>query len=77
MSSEVSPAQSWVSVTASDTTELAPTKSLFIGGAGNIAVQGSDGNSEIFAVTAGYILPVRAVKVLSTGTTATSIIAFY
>lgn len=80
-----------VAVTASDTTHLFTTRGLYVGGAGNVAVVMADadlsttaGASEAQAVdvifvgvTAGSVLPIQVVRVLSTGTTATSIVALY
>jgi hypothetical protein len=53
-----------------------PTKALYIGGGGNIAVLLADDTASVIfsAVPAGTILPVRVTKVLSTGTTATLIL---
>ena len=64
-------------ITASDTTVLTPpTRGLYIGGAGNLSVKFSDDSlSGAVAVVAGAILPWRVKQVLSTGTTATQILA--
>jgi hypothetical protein len=51
-----------------------------VGGAGNVAVsfQNTPRASVAFvAVPAGTLLPVQAVRVYATGTTATSIVALY
>jgi hypothetical protein len=80
-----------VAVTASDTTDLPVTRAIYIGGTGNIAIVMPDHNLDLGAsaaaaqalavvfsnVSAGTILPVQAVRVLSTGTTATNIVALY
>lgn len=67
-----------VAVTKSDTTELAPTQALFVGGAGNVAVLTVGGETVTFTgVIAGSILPVRVTKVLAAGTTATNITAIW
>lgn len=61
-------------VTPSDTTEVGFT-SLYIGGAGNVAVKMQDGQSVTFSsVPAGTFLPVAVCRVLATGTTATGIV---
>lgn len=66
----------WVAVTPNDGADLAVIpKALYIGGAGNIVVNGADGNAATFAVTAGQILPIRARRVRATSTTATGIVA--
>lgn len=50
---------------------------LYVGGAGDVAVKGSDGVSATFAAApAGTILPMKIVQVLSTGTTATGLVGF-
>ncbi|MCU1758716.1 hypothetical protein NTD84_03145 [Pseudomonas sp. 14P_8.1_Bac3] len=75
-----SPASSAYAVTPSDTTVLSPLpRSLYIGAAGNVAVVPEDGATSVVfvAVSAGQILPIRAKKVMSAGTTATSIVAMY
>ncbi len=66
-------------VTSSDDNDLATTaRCLYIGGAGNVAVITAGGSTVTFvAVNAGSFLPVRAARVLATGTTATSIVALW
>ena len=64
-------------VTPSDSAQLSGVRGLFVGGAGNVEVVAEGGGQATFAAVAGQILPVRAVKVLSTGTTATGIVALY
>lgn len=67
-------------ITPSDSVALTKvTKGLYVGGAGNVAIK-TPGNSTAvtFAgVAAGSILPVRAAYVMSTDTTATSIVGLY
>ncbi len=73
-----SQARVWASVTPSDSATFSPLpKGIYVGGAGNIALTGEDGTSVTFAVVAGAFLPLCPSKVLSTGTTATGIIALY
>jgi hypothetical protein len=70
--------ESWAAITPSDSTPLTVVpKALYIGGAGNIALRGADGNDETFPVAAGQMLTLRPVMVLDTGTDATGIIAIY
>ena len=72
-----SPAIQAFAVTKSDTVLFArPTKALYVGGAGDVAVLLADDTASVIfsAVPAGTILPVRVTKVLSTGTTATLIL---
>lgn len=65
-------------VTPNDSTDIRPTRGLYVGGAGNIKVDMALGNVVTFTgVLAGSILPVQVVKVYSTDTTATNIVALY
>lgn len=68
-------------VTASDTAELpgGVCRALWIGGAGNVAVISENDTSAVTLVgcAAGQVVPVRARQVMSTNTTATSIVALY
>lgn len=70
---------SFESVTPSDTDNLTRlTRALYIGTAGNVAVESEEGDSVTFsAVLGGSILPIRVRRVNSTSTTATNIIALY
>lgn len=55
-----------------------PTRALWVGGAGNVALETVGGDSVTFSgVAAGTLLPVRARKVVVSGTTATSILGLY
>lgn len=62
-------------VTKSDTV-VQNYSSLWIGGAGNVAVipAGQDNAITILAVAAGTLLPIAVSKVMSTNTTATNIV---
>lgn len=73
------PAGSAFAVTKSDATVFSqPTRALWVGGAGDVAVRMLDQTTLTFAaVPAGQLLPIRVDKVLSTGTTATSIVGMY
>ena len=65
-------------VTKSDSTVLAKTRAIYVGGAGALAVtMAGGGDVTIAAVPAGTTLPISVTKVLSTGTAATSIVALY
>ena len=65
-------------ITPHDTNTLTyASRALYIGGAGNVTVV-MNGASVLFAgLGAGTILPIRTDKVMSTGTTATNIVALY
>ena len=70
------PGGTHVSVTASDSTTYDPPLSfLYVGGAGNVAITDKDGTTVTWVgLAAGSIIPMRCVKVMSTNTTATSIV---
>ncbi len=70
------PASHGFAVTPGDATDFArPTRALYVGGDGNLAVRLIDGQILTFvAVPAGSFLPLRVNRVLATGTTATNII---
>jgi hypothetical protein len=73
------PASSAAVVTPSDSTSLTfVTRSVFVGGAGNLNVIMRDGSTVLFTgVLAGSMLPIRVQQVLSTSTTATNIVALW
>ena len=73
----VSAPGSFSAVVKSDTTLLPTgTQALWVGGAGNVAVQGLDGATATFtAVPAGTLIRGQFTRVMSTGTTATLIVA--
>lgn len=85
----IEPAFQFSSVTPSDTakltyinsdgeTEVRRCKALFIGGDGNVAVKDDAGNSVTFTgVAGGSVYLISTDQVLSTGTTATSIVALF
>ena len=66
-------------ITKSNTTVFAqPTRALYVGGVGDVAVTYLDGTTDTLkAVPAGTVLPVRVSQVLSTGTSATNISGLY
>lgn len=72
-----SPATSAVAVTKSDSTILTQTsRALYVGSTGDVAVTMEGGDTVTFAtVPAGAILPIRVTQVLSTGTSASNIVA--
>ena len=72
------PAYDMASVTTSDSSEIDPTRGLYIGGAGNIKVDTAAGTTvPLNSAAAGSVLPIRVKKVYATGTTATNIVALY
>lgn len=64
-------------ITPDDDTDLAaPTRSIYVGGAGDVAVRNAAGDDITFAgVPAGAVLPIVTSRVLETGTTATGLVA--
>jgi hypothetical protein len=69
-----------VAVTASDATTFdPPTRGLYVGGAGDVAVRMFLGQANVtfVGVPAGTLLPICVDRVLSTGTTATSVVRLY
>lgn len=64
-------------ITKSDTTVLGPVgRALYVGGTGDVAVRMLDGSTPIFkAVPVGTILNIQFDQVLSTGTSATLMVA--
>jgi hypothetical protein len=73
------PASNAFVVTPADGSNLThAARALFVGGAGDIRVDTLGGDTVTFAsVPAGSILPVRVLKVYSTGTDASNIVAVY
>lgn len=64
-----------VSITPDDDAEFEPTRGIYVGVTGDLAVKMVNGQTATFAgLAAGVIHPLAVVKVLSTGTTAGSII---
>jgi len=74
-----SPAQDAFVISKSDSANLTfSTRAIYVGGGGDVAITTVKGTNVTFAnVAGGSILPVRAQKVLSTGTTATLIVGLY
>lgn len=72
------PASKLVAITKSDSTDLTASKirALWVGGAGDVAVIALNDTAAvtIASVPAGTLLPISVVKVMSTNTTATSIV---
>ncbi len=79
---EISPAGYAWAVTTSDSTDLVKhTRAIYVGGDGNVACEAFDpatnklANVTFTGLVAGTVLPVRTKRILSTGTTATNIVA--
>lgn len=76
-SKDVASAYGAVAVTASDSTVIPTTRALYIGTAGNLAVKMADGSLPTFSSVAAGVFPIQVTQVLSTGTTASNIVALY
>lgn len=62
----------------SDSANIANCRAIYVGGAGDIVLVGSDDATATFtAVPAGVILPCGAKRVNLTGTTATLLLALF
>ena len=75
-----SPARNYFAVTPHDSTNFTyETRGIWVGTGGDIAVLGfGDSTAVVFAnVAAGTLLPLRAVRVDSTNTTASDIVGLY
>lgn len=73
-----SPYVDGVAVTPNDTTELAEKpRALWIGAAGALALQLKLGTTITLAAVPVGLLKVRPVRVMATGTVASSIVALY
>lgn len=72
------PASKLLAITPSDATDLTSSKirALWIGAAGNVAVIALNDTAAVtlVAATAGQVIPIQVAKVMSTNTTATSIV---
>ncbi len=70
------PAFDAFNITPNDATDLSEvTRTLYIGGAGDITLTTKEGTQVTFSsLNAGSLLPIRATKVHATGTTATNIL---
>ena len=79
MATDTSPATNGQTVVKSDTEFLPePTRAIYVGGTGDVAVTMHGGDSLIFVgVPAGSILPIKVSQVLSTNTTATNMLAIW
>ena len=71
------PAGYGVAVTPSNSTVLPMTRGLYVGMGGDVAVEDINSTVTYSNVQAGTLLPIQVSKVLSTGTTASSIVALY
>lgn len=73
------PASRGYAITANDGTDLAAeTRAIYVGGAGTLALVLASGDAVTFTgLTAGTLLPVRAIRVKATGTSATQLVGLH
>jgi len=65
-------------VTKSDSLNLAYPSVIYVGGAGDVRVLTAQNDDVIFyGAVAGQVLPVQVIRVWSTSTTATNMLAIY
>lgn len=76
---DTSPASNFAAVTPSDSVNLTYfTRALYVGTGGNVVVVSPSGTAVTFSnVPDGAILPVKAMRVNSTNTTASNIVALW
>lgn len=80
----------WQDITKSDTVNFdgttysgtavqrpVPCDAIYVGGAGIVVAVSQDGKTSNFTAVAGQVLPLRAIRVNSTTTTATLMVALY
>ncbi len=80
MSALVNPIQSIVSITTSDSVDLAPApcRAIFVGVAGDVKITTRAGEDvTLVNVAAGVWHPMQATRIWATGTDATDIFAGY
>lgn len=67
-------ATSWFAITPADSDLATQPEAIYVGGAGNLVVRGSNDVDATLAVLAGQVLPIKPKQVRSTGTTATGLV---
>lgn len=72
-----SSAVSAIALSKSDSAEFDVTRALYVGVTGDVKVTMKDGSQATFKAAPVGILPVRVKQLLSTGTTATDVLALY
>ena len=77
--STIGPARALRAVTPSDASDLPDgvSRSIYVGGAGNVAVVDALGNAVDLASAANQYHPIQVARVRATGTTASGILALY
>lgn len=70
-------ARGGVAITPHDTNLIPITRSIYVGVSGNINVRMADGSTVLFSNVPVGVFPIQVDRVLSTSTTATTMIALY
>ncbi len=75
----VSPPESAAAITPDDMSDISHvTRALYVGGGGHLRVKMLGGETATFAnVPSGTLMPLRVLRVLATGTTATAILGLW
>lgn len=75
----VGPCEFGAAITPNDSTDLTVTsRAIYVGGGGDIALITKGGSTITLAgAAAGSVIPIRAVRIKATGTTATSLVAIW
>jgi hypothetical protein len=76
-SASTAPAHGAVAVTPSDVTVFPVCRSLYVGTTGNVNLRTADGQTVLFTAVPVGVLAIQADMVLSTSTTASTIVALY
>lgn len=73
------PAYSAAPITRSDTVNIGfPVRGIYVGVSGDVVLRLVDNTNVTFKnAPAGYIIPIRAIRVLLTGTTATDLVGIW
>lgn len=77
MSVQLEPSHTYFAITPHDSNDFSqgPVRGIYVGGAGNMVAVTTGGTAVTFTgVLAGSIIPIRAKRVNSTNTTATSLV---
>ncbi len=75
-----SPASRGATITPNNNNDLPTyTRAIYVGGGGNLSLipVGQEGSISLADVPAGTFVPIRAKRVLQTGTSATSLVALW
>lgn len=73
------PARNYYAITKSDTVDFPQglCRGIYVGGAGIVVAIDAEGNACPFTAVAGGFLPIRAIRVNATTTSATLMVALY